>query len=66
MLDSDRYCKVFVTDIVQKLVFQDKERKVIYETDGSLVSKIIEVSVLDYECSINQNHYFFAGYSRLR
>ena len=57
MLDSDRYCKVFVTDIVQKLVFQDKERKVIYETDGSLVSKIIEVSVLDYECSINQNRF---------
>ncbi|PSB27721.1 hypothetical protein C7B70_21740 [Chlorogloea sp. CCALA 695] len=43
LLDSDRNCKVFVTDIVQKLVFQDEEGNIISQTDGSLVGKIIEV-----------------------
>ena len=43
LLDSDRTFKVFVTDIVQKLVFQDEDGKVISETDSSLVGKIIEV-----------------------
>ena len=42
-LDSDRNCKVFVTNIVQKLVFQDEEGNVIFETDSSLVGKLIEV-----------------------
>ena len=32
-----------VIDIVQKLVFQDEEGKVISETDGYVVSKLIEV-----------------------
>jgi hypothetical protein len=35
--------RVFVTDIVQKLVFEDEDGKIISETDGSLVGKIIEV-----------------------
>lgn len=43
LVDSDRYCKVFVTDIVQKLVFQDEEGNIISETDSSLVGKLIEV-----------------------
>ena len=43
LLDSDRNFKVFVTDIVQKLVFQDEEGNVISETESSLVGKIIEV-----------------------
>ena len=43
LLDSDHYCKVFVTDIEQKLVFQDEEGNTISETDGSLVGKIIKV-----------------------
>ena len=43
LLDSDHNFKVFVTDIVQKLVFQDEEGNVISETDSSLVGKIIEV-----------------------
>ncbi len=43
LLDSDRNFKVFVTDIVQKLVFQDEDGSVISETDSSLVGKIIEV-----------------------
>ena len=43
LVDSDHNCKVVVTDIVQKLVFQDEEANVISETDGSLVDKIIKV-----------------------
>jgi hypothetical protein len=43
LIDSDRNCKVFVTDLVQKLVFQDEEGNIISETDGSLVGKLIEV-----------------------
>ena len=43
LVDSDRNCKVVVIDIVQKLVFQDEERNVVSQTDGSLVGKIIEV-----------------------
>ena len=43
LLDSDHCCKVFVTDIVQKLVFQDEKGNVISETNSSLVGKIIEV-----------------------
>ena len=43
LVDSEVNCKVVVTDIVQKLVFQDEEGNVVSETDGSLVGKIIEV-----------------------
>ncbi len=43
LVDSDCNCKVIVTDIVQKLVFQDEEGNTISETDGSLVGKLIEV-----------------------
>lgn len=43
LVDSDRNCKVFAIDIVQKLVFEDEEGNVISETDGSLVGKLIEV-----------------------
>ena len=43
LLDSDHNCKVFVTDVVQKLVFQDEDGNVISETDSSLVGKLIEV-----------------------
>ena len=43
LLDSDHNFKVFVTDNVQKLVFQDDEGNVISESDSSLVGKIIEV-----------------------
>ena len=43
LVDSDRNCKVFVIDIVQKLVLEDEEGNVISETDSSLVGKIIEI-----------------------
>ncbi len=43
LIDSDRNCKVVVIDIVQKLVFQDKEGNTVSETDSSLVGKIIQV-----------------------
>ena len=43
LVDSNRNCKVVVIDIVQKLVFEDEEGKIISETDSSLVGKIIEV-----------------------
>lgn len=43
LLDSDRNSKVIVTDIVQKIVFQDEEGNVVSETDSSLVGKIIKV-----------------------
>ena len=43
LVDSDRNCKVVVIDIVQKLVFQDKEGNTVSETDSSLVGKIIQV-----------------------
>ena len=43
LVDSDRNCKVFAIDIVQKLVFEDEEGNIVSETDSSLVGKIIEV-----------------------
>ena len=43
LVDSDHNCKVFVTDIVQRLMFQDEEGNTISETDSSLVGKIIEI-----------------------
>ena len=43
LVDSDRNCKVFMTDIVQRLMFQDEEGNTISETDSSLVGKIIEI-----------------------
>lgn len=43
LLDSDRNCKVVVTDIVQKIVFQDEEGNIVAETDASLVGKVIQV-----------------------
>ena len=43
LIDSDRNCKVFALDIVQKLVVEDDEGNVTFETDGSLVGKLIEV-----------------------
>ncbi len=43
LVDSDRNCKVFAIDIVQKLVVEDEEGNIICETDGSLVGKLIEV-----------------------
>ena len=35
--------KVTVTNILQKLVFQDEEGNVVSETDASLVNKVIQV-----------------------
>ena len=43
LLDSDQNCKVVVTVIVQKLVYQDEEGNTISETDASLVGKVIQV-----------------------
>lgn len=43
LLDSEVNSKVFVTDIVQKLVFQDEDGNIVSQTDSSLVGKIIEV-----------------------
>jgi hypothetical protein len=43
VLIDDPNTKATVTDIVQKLVFQDEEGNPISETDGSLVGKITKV-----------------------
>lgn len=43
LIDGDPGTKVTVTDIVQKLIFQDEEGNTISETDSSLVGKIIQV-----------------------
>ncbi len=43
VLIDDSNTKATVTDIVQRLVFQDEEGNVVSETDGSLVGKIIKV-----------------------
>ena len=43
LIDGNSNTKVNIIDIVQKLVFEDEEGKVISETDSSLVGKIIEV-----------------------
>jgi len=43
LLDSDHNCRVVVTDIVQKIVFEDEEGNTVSETDSSLVGKLIEV-----------------------
>ena len=43
VLIDDPNTKATVTDIVQKLVFQDEDGNIVSETDGSLVGKIIQV-----------------------
>ncbi len=43
LLDGSPDVRVTVTDIVQKLVFQDESGNVISETDSSLVGKVIQV-----------------------
>jgi len=43
LLDSEVSSKVFVIDIVPRIVFQDEDGNVISETDSSLVGKLIEV-----------------------
>lgn len=43
LIDGDPNSKVTVTDIVQRLVFQDEEGNVISETDASLEGKVIQV-----------------------
>lgn len=43
LIDGDPNTRVTVTDIVQRLVFQDEEGNIISETDSSLVGKIIQV-----------------------
>lgn len=42
-LIDDPNTRVTVTDIVQKLVFEDEEGNTIAETDASLVGKVIQV-----------------------
>ncbi len=42
-LIDDPHTRATVTDIVQKIVFQDEQGNVVSETDGSLVGKIIKV-----------------------
>lgn len=53
LIDGTPDAKVTVTDIVQKLVFQDEEGNTISETDGSLVGKIIKVRFNSMEPIIN-------------
>ena len=43
VLIDDPNTKATVTDIVQKLVFQDEEGNIISQTDSFLVGKIIQV-----------------------
>ena len=43
LIDGDPNTKVTITDIVQKLVFQDEQGNTISETDSSLVGKLIQV-----------------------
>lgn len=43
IIDGDPNTRVIVTDIVQRLVFQDEEGDTISETDASLVGKVIQV-----------------------
>ena len=43
LIDGSPNAKVIVTDIVQRLVFQDEEGNVISKTDASLVGKVIQV-----------------------
>lgn len=43
LIDGSPDAKVTVTDIVQRLVFQDEEGNTISETDSSLVGKLIQV-----------------------
>lgn len=40
LLDSDLNTRVTVTDIVQRLVFQDEAGNTVSETDASLVGKV--------------------------
>lgn len=43
LIDGNSDTRVTVTDIVQKLMFQDEQGNVISETDSSLVGKLIQV-----------------------
>lgn len=43
LIDGDPNARVTVTDIVQKLVFEDEEGNTISETEGALVGKVIQV-----------------------
>ncbi len=43
LIDGEPNTKVTVTDILQKLVFQEEEGNVVSETDASLVNKVIQV-----------------------
>lgn len=43
LLDGDPNTRVTVTDVVQKVVFQDEAGNTISETDASLVGKVIQV-----------------------
>lgn len=43
LIDGSPNARVTVTDIVQRLVFQDEEGNTVSETDASLVGKVIQV-----------------------
>ena len=47
LLEGDPRARVFITPVVEKLVFQDEQGNVISKTDGIAVGKIVEVRFVD-------------------
>ncbi len=47
LIDGDARAKVFVTPVVEKLVFQDEQGCVISETDGVPIGQIVEVKLVE-------------------
>lgn len=47
LLEGDPRARIFITPVVEKLVFQDNQGNVISKTDGIVVGKIIEVKFVD-------------------
>lgn len=47
LIDGDPRAKVFITSVVEKLVFQDEQGNVISKTDGVPVGQIVEVKLVE-------------------
>lgn len=47
LLDGDPISKVFVTTVVEKLVFRDEQGNVISQSDGVPIGQIVEVKLVE-------------------
>ena len=47
LVEGDPRAKVFVTHVVEKLVFQDDQGNIISKTDGISIGQIVEVKLVE-------------------